>query len=61
MTEHDAPELLRRLHDHGLVTGVEVAVLEDGSSQDAIAVASGGRTIALGLGTAGSIWVEPVG
>ena len=60
VTEHDAPELLRRLHDHGLVTGVEVAVLEDRSSQDAIAIASGGRTIALGLGTAGSIWVELV-
>ena len=61
VTEHDAPELLRRLYEHGLVTGAEVAVLEEGSSQDAIAVVSGGRTIALGLGTAGSIWVEPVG
>ena len=61
VTEHEAPDLLRRLDAHGLVTGAEVAVVEETSSHDAITVASGGRTIALGLGTAASIWVEPFG
>ena len=58
VAEHDAPDLLRRLDGHGLVTGSEVVVAEDGSSADAITVGIGDRTMALGISTASLIWVE---
>lgn len=59
VAEHDAPDLLRRLDGHGLVTGAEVVVAPDGSSDDAITVDIGDRTMALGMSTAHLIWVEP--
>ena len=52
MAEHDAPDLLRRLDGNGLVTGAEVVVAADGSSEDAITVDIGDRTMALGISTA---------
>ena len=58
VAEHDAPDLLRRLDGHGLVTGSEVVVSPDGSSDDAITVDIGDRTMALGTSTASLIWVE---
>ena len=58
VAEHDAPDLLRRLDGHGLVTGSEVVVAADGSSDDAITVDIGDRTMALGISTASLIWVE---
>ena len=61
VAEHDAPDLLRRLDGHGLVTGSEVVVAADGSSADAITVEIGDRTMALGLSTASLIWVERAG
>ncbi len=59
VAEHDAPDLLRRLDDNGLVTGAQVVVAADGSSEDALTVDIGGRTMALGISTARLIWVEP--
>jgi DtxR family transcriptional regulator, iron-dependent repressor len=59
VAEHDAPDLLRRLDGHGLVTGAEVVVAADGSSDDAVTVDIGDRTMALGISTAHLIWVEP--
>jgi Fe2+ transport system protein FeoA len=56
---HDAPDLLRRLDDNGLVTGAQVVVAADGSSEDALTVDIGDRTMALGVSTARLIWVEP--
>jgi DtxR family Mn-dependent transcriptional regulator len=58
VAEHDAPDLLRRLDSHGLVTGATVAVAPDGASEDAITVNIGDRTMALGTSTARLIWVE---
>jgi Fe2+ transport system protein FeoA len=58
VAEHDAPDLLRRLDGHGLVTGAEVVVAADGSSEDALTVDIGERTMALGISTARLIWVE---
>jgi DtxR family transcriptional regulator, Mn-dependent transcriptional regulator len=58
VAEHDAPDLLRRLDSHGLVTGAKVAVTPDGASEDAITVSIGARTMALGTTTARLIWVE---
>lgn len=58
VAEHDAPDLLRRLDGHGLVTGAEVVVAADGSSDDAVTVEIGDRTMALGVFTASLIWVE---
>jgi DtxR family Mn-dependent transcriptional regulator len=60
VAEHDAPDLLRRLDSHGLVTGAAVAVAPDGASEDAITVNIGDRTMALGTSTARLIWVERV-
>lgn len=59
VAEHDAPDLLRRLDGHGLVTGAEVVVAADESSDDAVTVDIGDRTMALGISTAHLIWVEP--
>ncbi len=59
VAEHDAPDLLRRLDGNGLVTGAQVVVAADGSSEDALTVDIGGRTMALGISTARLIWVEP--
>lgn len=59
VAEHDAPDLLRRLDSHGLVTGAEVVVAPDHSSDDALTVDMGDRTMALGISTARLIWVEP--
>jgi DtxR family transcriptional regulator, iron-dependent repressor len=59
VAEHDAPDLLRRLDGHGLVTGAEIFVAADGSSDDAVTVDIGDRTMALGISTAHLIWVEP--
>ncbi len=58
VAEHDAPDLLRRLDGNGLVTGAEVVVAVDGSSEDAVTVDIGDRTMALGISTARLIWVE---
>ncbi|MGZ5214197.1 MAG: metal-dependent transcriptional regulator [Actinomycetota bacterium] len=59
VAEHDAPDLLRRLDGHGLVTGAEVIVAApDDSSDDALTVEIGDRTMALGISTARLIWVE---
>ena len=58
VAEHDAPDLLRRLDSHGLVTGAKVAVAPDGASEDAVTVNIGDRTMALGTSTARLIWVE---
>ncbi len=59
VAEHDAPDLLRRFDGHGLVTGAEVVVATDGSSDDALTVDIGDRTMAFGISTAQLIWVEP--
>ena len=61
VAEHDAPDLLRRLDGNGLVTGAQVVVAEDGSSEDAVTVDIGDHTMALGISTARLIWVEPEG
>lgn len=58
VAEHDAPDLLRRLDGNGLVTGAEVVVAVGGSSEDAVTVDIGDRTMALGISTARLIWVE---
>ena len=59
VAEHDAPDLLRRLDGHGLVTGAEVVVADDDVSDDALTVDIGDRSMALGISTARLIWVEP--
>jgi DtxR family transcriptional regulator, Mn-dependent transcriptional regulator len=59
VAEHDAPDLLRQLDGHGLVTDAAVVVVVDGSSDDAVTVGIGDRRMALGVSTARLIWVEP--
>jgi DtxR family Mn-dependent transcriptional regulator len=61
VAEHDAPDLLRRLDSNGLVTGASIVVATGGSSDDAITVNIGDRTMALGTSTARLIWVEREG
>ena len=61
VAEHDAPDLLRRLDSNGLVTGAAIVVATGGSSEDAITVNIGDRTMALGMSTARLIWVEREG
>ena len=61
VAEHDAPDLLHRLDTNGLVTGASIVVATGGSSEDAITVNIGDRSMALGTSTARLIWVEPEG
>ena len=59
VAEHDAPDLLRRLDGHGLVTGAVVDVDERMPGADAVSVRVAGRSLALGQDVASLIWVEP--
>lgn len=61
VAEHDAPDLLRQLHGHGLVTGAQVVVAAARPADDAITVGVGDRTMALRPSTARLIWVEQQG
>jgi DtxR family Mn-dependent transcriptional regulator len=59
VAEHDAPDLLRRLDGHGLVTGAVVDVDERMPGADAVSVRVAGGSLALGQDVASLIWVEP--
>jgi len=59
VAEHDAPDLLRRLDGHGVVTGTTVAVAERMPGADAVSILVDDRTLALGQDVAALIWVEP--
>lgn len=59
VAEHDAPDLLRRLDGHGLVTGAEVTVQERMPGADAVSLLVDGRSFALAQDVAALIWVEP--
>lgn len=61
VAEHDAPDLLRRLNDYGLVMGAPVEVTERMPGADAVGVRVAGHDLALGQDVAGLIWVEPTG
>jgi DtxR family transcriptional regulator, Mn-dependent transcriptional regulator len=60
VAEHDAPDLLRRLDGHGLVTGATVEVAERMPGAEAVSVMIEGRSLALGQDVAALIWVEPL-
>lgn len=60
VAEHDAPDLLRRLDGHGLVTGAEVEVAERMPGAEAVSVMIEGRSLALSQDVAALIWVEPL-
>jgi DtxR family Mn-dependent transcriptional regulator len=60
VAEHDAPDLLRRLDGHGVVTGTAVEVAERMPGADAVSLLVDGRTLALGQDVAALIWVEPM-
>jgi DtxR family transcriptional regulator, Mn-dependent transcriptional regulator len=59
VAEHDAPDLLRRLDGHGLVTGAVVEVDERMPGADAVSVRVADQSLALGQDVASLIWVEP--
>jgi DtxR family transcriptional regulator, Mn-dependent transcriptional regulator len=59
VAEHDAPELLRQLHEFGLVTGSRVTVSDEGRNVGALAVEVAGRTRPIGVDVGRLIWVEP--
>jgi DtxR family Mn-dependent transcriptional regulator len=59
VAEHDAPDLLRLLHESGVVTGRRVEVGPAQASTGAISLRVGRRRLALSTEVARSIWVEP--
>lgn len=59
VAEHDAPELLSFLHQQELFIGTRVRVEGSSETSGAVSVRAGRRSVALGTGTARSIWVEP--
>ncbi|MGZ8606805.1 MAG: metal-dependent transcriptional regulator [Actinomycetota bacterium] len=59
VAEHDAPDLLRLLHDSGVEIGTRVQVTGGRNTTGAISLRTGRRTIAFGTEVARSIWVEP--
>ncbi|HSL11882.1 MAG TPA: metal-dependent transcriptional regulator [Actinomycetota bacterium] len=59
VAEHDAPDLLSYLYDEELVLGTRVRVDGDAKTSGAVNVHTGKRSVALGIETARSIWVEP--
>jgi DtxR family Mn-dependent transcriptional regulator len=61
VAEHDAPDLLRLLHESGVLTGRRVQTAATGASTGAISLRVGRRRIALATEVAGAIWVEPEG
>ena len=58
VAEHDAPDLLRLLHDAGLRLGEAVRVDGTPEVSGAIGLRVGGRSLALSTDVAGAIWVE---
>jgi DtxR family Mn-dependent transcriptional regulator len=59
VAEHDAPNLLRLLHDAEVGIGTRVRVSGARGTTGAISLRTGRRTIAFGTEVARSIWVEP--
>jgi len=57
VAEHEAPQLLRLLEVEGLRPGVQVEVRREAGAE-ALTVEVAGRTTALGLRAARSVWVE---
>jgi len=60
VAEHDAPDLLRRLDGHGVITGAVVEVAERMPGADAVSIMVDDRSLALGQDVAALIWVEPI-
>ena len=58
VAEHEAPELLRFLADHGLLIGVELEVLEVSLGAGTQTVLAGARTVVMSSEVARKIWVE---
>jgi DtxR family Mn-dependent transcriptional regulator len=59
VAEHDAPDLLTYLFQEQLVLGTRVRVDGASKTSGAVNVHTGKRSVALGIETARSIWVEP--
>jgi DtxR family transcriptional regulator, Mn-dependent transcriptional regulator len=59
VAEHDAPELLRLLHDRGVLIGRHVQVAAPRTGTGAISLRVGRGSIALSTEVARAIWVEP--
>ena len=58
VAEHEAPELLRFLADHGLLIGVELEVLDVSLGAGTQTVLAGARTVVMSSEVARKIWVE---
>jgi DtxR family Mn-dependent transcriptional regulator len=58
VAEHDAPDLLRLLHDSGVELGTSVVVIGDPAASGAVSIRVGRRALAFGTGVARAIWVE---
>jgi DtxR family Mn-dependent transcriptional regulator len=58
VAEHDAPDLLRLLHDAGVELGTSVVVTGDAAASGAVSIRVGRRALAFGTGVARAIWVE---
>jgi DtxR family Mn-dependent transcriptional regulator len=59
VAEHDAPDLLRLLHDSGVELGTSVVVTGDPAASGAVSIRVGRRALAFGTDVARAIWVEP--
>jgi DtxR family Mn-dependent transcriptional regulator len=59
VAEHDAPELLTFLHQEELLIGTRVRVEGPSETSGAVSIRTEGRQVALGTGTARSVWLEP--
>lgn len=58
VAEHEAPDLLRFLGEHGFTIGGEVEVLEVSPGAGTITVRVAGAPIAMSIEVAGKVWVQ---
>ena len=58
VAEHDAPDLLRFLTEHGFTLGGRIEMLEASRGADTVTVKVAGRRVSLSNEVARKIWVE---
>ncbi len=58
VAEHEVPDLLRFLADHGFALGAEVTTVEVNRGGGTLTARIAGRDVALSLEIAGKVWIE---
>ena len=58
VAEHEVPDLLRFLGEHGFALGAEVTAIEVNRGGGTITARIGGRDVPLSLEVAGKVWIE---